>query len=70
MGLNTPFKTTCPIPVVPEVPAQKVASLLPAHASLFLELVLLRAGHATSVGTPGPERGTPEDGQGAAVCSV
>ena len=54
----------------PEVPAQKVASLLPAHASLFLELVLLRAGHATSVGTPGPERGTPEDGQGAAVRSV
>lgn len=38
MGLNTPFKTTCPIPVVPEVPAQKVASLLPAHATHSLSL--------------------------------
>lgn len=45
MGLNIPFETTCPIPVVPKVPAQKIASLLPAHASLFLELALLRAGH-------------------------
>ena len=47
---------------MPEVLAQKVASLLPAHASLFLELVFLGAGHATSVCTPGPESGTPEGG--------
>lgn len=30
MSLGIPFKTTCAIPVTPEVPAQKVAGLLPA----------------------------------------
>ena len=55
MSLGIPFTTTCTIPVTPEVPVQKVAGLLPAHASLFPGPVLLRAGHATSVCTPRPE---------------
>ena len=61
MSPGIPFGTTVATPVTPEVPAWKVTSLLPAHASLLAGPVRLRAGHASAVCTPRPE-GQVKDG--------
>lgn len=52
MRLCIPFKATFSRPVTLELPAQMVASLLPAHADIFPGPVLLRARYATSTCTP------------------